>query len=221
MAVRSSRAMKTIRFEDPHRRKHFDFFSKMDQPHFSITANVDVTELRRNRDLKLTPAIVYVLSRAANEIAELRRRIRGAEVVEHDVVHPSFAVRTDVSDVFSFCEVPYRPSMSEFIADAMVRMEERRTTPSLEDEPGRDDYLFMSAIPWIAFTAITHAMHYHPTDSVPRIAWGKVFAANERALMPLSIQAHHALVDGIHLGRFFERTQELFDSLPDPRARLG
>ena len=207
--------MRIIRFEDPHRRKHFEFFRGLDQPHFSVTANVDVTELRRNRELKLTPAIVYVLARAANELAELRWRIRGDEVVEHDVVHPSFAVRTDVSDVFSFCEVAYRPSMEEFIADAVVRMEERRRSPSFEDEPGRDDYLFMSALPWVAFTAVTHAMHYHPVDSVPRITWGKIFAANDRELMPLSIQAHHALVDGLHVGLFFERAQQLFDTISD------
>lgn len=116
--------MRTIRFDDPHRRRHFDFFRRMDQPHFSITAHVDVTELRRIGNLKLTPAIVYCLARAANEIAELRRRIRDDDVVEHDVVHPSFAVKTDVSDLFSFCEVRYRPSMLDFMTDAAARMEE-------------------------------------------------------------------------------------------------
>jgi chloramphenicol O-acetyltransferase type A len=204
--------MKIIVFDDPHRRKHFEFFRRMDQPHFSVAANVDVTALRKRHDLKLTPAIVYCLARAANEIPELRRRIRGEEIVEHDVVHPSFTVRTDVSDAFSFCEVPYRESLVEFIADAAERMEARRVEPVFEDVPGRDDYLFMSALPWVAFTAVTHAMHYHPADSVPRITWGKVTAAGDRELMPLSIQAHHALVDGVHVGRFFERAQELFDA---------
>lgn len=205
--------MRIIRFDDPHRRRHFELFHGMDQPHFSITANVDVTALRQNRNLELTPTIVHCLTRAANEIPELRRRIRGDDVVEHDVVHPSFTVRTDVSDVFSFCEVPYSESITDFIADAVEKMKEMRSSPSLEDEPGRDDYLFMSAIPWVSFTAITHAMHYSPVDSVPRIAWGKIFQSGERALMPLSIQAHHALVDGLHVGRFFERAQSLFDEI--------
>jgi chloramphenicol O-acetyltransferase type A len=206
--------VKRIQFDDPHRRKHFDFFRRMDQPHFSITANVDVTELRRQlrtHDLKLTPVIVYCLARAANQIPELRRRIRGDEIVEHEVVHPSFAVKTARSDVFSFCEVPFRADLFDFAADAAVRMEAMSISPSLEDEPGRDDYLFMSAIPWVSFTAITHARHYHPVDSVTRLAWGKIFTAQERALMPLSIQAHHAVVDGQHLGRFFEQVQPLLD----------
>ena len=44
-----------------------------------------------------------------------------------------------------------------------------------EDEEGRDDFLFLSAIPWISFTSFSHAMHYTPADSVPRITWGKSF----------------------------------------------
>ena len=34
--------MKEVEFNDPHRKKHFDFFRKMDQPHFNITANVEI-----------------------------------------------------------------------------------------------------------------------------------------------------------------------------------
>ena len=29
--------------------------------------------------------------------------------------------------------------------------------------------------------------------------------------MPLAVQGHHALMDGIHLGRFYARAQGLFD----------
>ncbi len=34
--------MKRIPFDSPHRRKHFEFFNRMDQPHFSICAEVGV-----------------------------------------------------------------------------------------------------------------------------------------------------------------------------------
>ncbi|TFG78810.1 MAG: chloramphenicol acetyltransferase, partial [Flavobacteriales bacterium] len=47
------------------------------------------------------------------------------------------------------------------------------------------------------------AMPYHPGDSVPRITYGKFFEQDWKLMMPLNIQAHHALVDGHHLGAFF------------------
>lgn len=205
-------SVRTIEFTDPHQRRHFEFFHSMNHPHWSICADVEVgpwIAMARDRGHKITPAIVYLLARAANDVPQLRRRIRGDEVVEHDVVHPTFSVATDVAEAFSFCHVPFGADLGDFVACATRRMREVRAEPVFEDEAGRDDYLFLSALPWISFTSIQHAMHYHPHDSVPRISWGKFFEKAERTLMPLSLQSHHALVDGVHAGQFFQRVEEL------------
>ena len=204
--------MKKINFTDPHRKKHFDHFNKMDQPHFSLVANVDITDFLKTIKEKqwlFTPYMVYILTRAANEIKTFRWRIRGEEIVEHPSVQPSFSVPTDVSDVFSFCTVNYHPKADIFIKDALETMERMRTAPDFEDEEGRDDFLFMSAIPWVTFTSLTHAMHHSPVDSVPRITWGKYFEQNGRIMMPLAVQAHHALVDGRNMGEYFEKVEGL------------
>jgi chloramphenicol O-acetyltransferase type A len=79
--------------------------------------------------------------------------------------------------------------------------------PTLSDEPGRDDLLFMTAIPWVSFTSFMHPLQLHPTDSVPRFAWGKFFEDGRSWKMPLSVQGHHALMDGIHVGRYLEELQ--------------
>ncbi len=203
--------MKTISFDDdPHRKKHFDFFRRMDQPHFNICANIDITNFLafvRREQLHFTPAIVYLLTRTANELPAFRQRIRGEAVIEHEVVHPSFTVTTQASSVFSFCTVPFTDSAGAFMAEASAAMDRMQREPNLEDEPGRDDYLFLSALPWISFTGISHAMHYSPADSVPRITWGKYFEQGERTLLPLSVQAHHALVDGRDVGGYFQHFQ--------------
>ena len=206
--------MKEIEFEHPHRKKHFDFFRQMDQPHFNITANVDITAFlnhQKAKKLPFTASVVYTIARTGNSIPEFRQRIRGDKVVEHERVHPSFTILNEVSDVFSFCGVNYDPVYPDFVAAALKRMEEMRSQPSLEDEEGRDDYLFLSSFPWVSFTSFVHAMHYSPTDSVPRISWGKYFQEGDRIKMPLSVQAHHAVVDGAHTGRFFVKIQEILD----------
>lgn len=206
--------MRILEFSDPHRRKHFDFFRQMDQPHFSLCANVDIAPfLEAVRQLKrpFTPAMVYLLSRTTNDIPAFRQRLRGDQAVEHERISPSFTVTTDVSDTFSFCTVPYQASPGAFIVAAQAAMERMRTHPSFEDEEGRDDYIFMSAIPWVSFTGITHAMHYSPVDAVPRISWGKYFVQGPQVMMPLSVQAHHAFVDGRHMGAFFMGLQDYLD----------
>lgn len=204
--------MKNIPFDHPHRRAHFDFFNQMTNPHFNICANVDVTELldfSKRENLPITPTIVFFIAKAANEIKEFRWRIRDGQVVEHGEVHPSFSVYTDVADVFSFCEVKYAKDAREFINRANIKIEEMKTDPSFEDEYGRDDYLFLSAIPWVSFTSFQHAMNYNPIDSVPRITWGKFFNEGKIIKMPLSVQVHHAVVDGRHVGQYFQ----LFENL--------
>ena len=214
--------MKKIRFEHEHRRKHFQFFNKMDQPHFNVCAEVDIRRLLphlKPRGLPFMPTVAYIVSDVANSIPEFRWRIRGDDVVEHEVVNPSFAVATDVADVFSFCEVKFQRPYGAFIEEARRRMEIMRTAPVFEDDQG-DDYLFLSSLPWVAFTSIAHPMHYSPVDSVPRILWGKFYRRGDETPMPLSVQAHHAVVDGRHVGQFFELLQRKLYT-PEESLDLG
>lgn len=207
--------MKEIIFTEPHRKKHFDFFLAFEQPHFNICAPVNITEFKKWQKAQGHPfslSVVYFLARAANGIKEFRWRIRGSQVFEHPAISPSFTVPTDASDVFSFCTVPFNPVFHEFLASAQSVQEEMAKNPSFEDEPGRDDYFFMSSLPWIAFTGVGFAMGTPKTDSVPRLTWGRVTDNNGKSTMPLVIQAHHSVVDGFHTGQLFQALERAFEN---------
>jgi chloramphenicol O-acetyltransferase type A len=198
------------------RREQFQVFSAFDQPHFGLCANVDLTTFRpavKQEGVPFTVALVYVLARAANALPEFRYRIRAGTVVEHEIVHPSFTLLVD-DDHFSFCTTGYFVDFCEFAANAAARMAYVKEHPKLKDEPGQDNLLFMTALPWVSFTSFAHPMRLNPADSVPRFAWGKYFPEGDRLTMPLSVQGHHALMDGIHVARYYERVQELLDQ-PD------
>jgi chloramphenicol O-acetyltransferase type A len=202
--------MRTIDMQTWSRREHFKVFRAFDHPHFSMCADVDLTtfyQVVKQRGFSFTVAIVYVLSRAANAIPEFRYRIREGKVVEHEIVHPSVTILTD-EDLFSFCTIDYAENFSEFAARTAERIAHVKENLTLKDEPGQDDLLFMSAIPWVSFTSFTHPLHLQPADSVPRLAWGKFFEDGKYLKMPLSVQGHHALIDGIHMGRFYEEVQD-------------
>lgn len=162
------------------------------------------------RAMVFTAAWLYVVARAANAIPEFRQRIRGAQVIEHDVVHPAFTVLVD-DDVFVFCTVRYTVDFTEFAAGAAQAITAAREQRMLEDTRGRDELLLMTAIPWVSFTGFKHPMQLHPADSSPRFAWGKYFEDGERLKLPLDVQGHHALMDGLHVGRFYQHMQELLD----------
>lgn len=192
------------------RRQHFELFNSFDHPHFNICANLELTAFHqrvRNRGVSFTVAFVYVIARAANAIPEFRLRIRSASVVEHDIVSPSVTILVD-DDLFSFCTIPYCEDFTNFVDRATAMIAHVREHPTLENEPGRDDLLFMTALPWVSFTSVTHPMHLHPADSIPRFAWGKFFQEGQNLKMPLSVQGHHALMDGIHMARFYAKVED-------------
>jgi chloramphenicol O-acetyltransferase type A len=212
--------MRQIDIQTWPRREHFKVFSAFEYPHFSLCANVDLTAFFpfvKQRGISFTVAVVYVLARAANAIPEFRHRIRSGKVVEHEIVHPSGTILTD-DDLFSFCTFEYIENFSEFAAKAAERIAYVKDDSTLEDGPEQDDLLYMTAIPWVSFTSFMHPLRLQPADSVPRFAWGKLFKEDESLKMPLSVQGHHALMDGIHVGRYYAEVQDYFQQ---PAAVLG
>ncbi|WNJ18482.1 chloramphenicol acetyltransferase [Pontibacter sp. G13] len=203
--------MKYIDRSNWARRQHFEFFTSLDYPPFNLTAMVDIAPLSRfakARNWSIFRTVLYLTSRAANEIPEFRQRIRGEDIVEHEVVHPSYTSMTD-ANVFSFTEVDYQPDIEQFFAECLAAESAVKSEASLEDDPNRDDYLFLSCVPWVHFTSFVHPVHISGVDSVPRITWGKHVWKGDRLEMPLSMQAHHALVDGWHTGQFFKLMEEM------------
>ena len=202
------------------RRNHFRLFSTFNHPHFNMCVNVDVTAfypfVKRNK-YSLTVSVVYLIARASNAIPEFRQRIRGDQVVEHDIVNPGFSILID-KDLFSFCDVAYAEDFSEFARRAEKKIADVKAHLELENDPEKDDVLYMSPIPWVSFTSFTHPMQFHPADSIPRFAWGKYFQEGDTLKMPLSVQGHHAVMDGIHMGRYYETLQEY---LHHPEVVLG
>lgn len=201
------------------RREHFQFFNAFDYPHTNWCAHVELStfyDAVKRHGLSFNLAAIYVIARAANDVPELRQRIRGDCIVEHEVVHPSTTILAR-DDLFSFCTISYSANFAEFAARAAELIAAVQLDPTVVDEPGQDDLLFMTAIPWVSFTSIMHPLHWHPVDSIPRIAWGKYFREGDALKMPLSLQAHHALVDGLHMSRFFATVQGYLD---DPVGAL-
>lgn len=209
--------MRTIDLQTWPRRELFKLYRSFGYPHFNMCAEVDLTAFYpyvKQKDLSFNGAIVYVLSRVANEIPEFRYRIRGDVVVEHQVVHPSTTILIE-DDLFSFCTIEYSQDFPTFADSAAQQIALVQTDPTVKDEPGRDDLLFMTAIPWVSFSSFMHPLPLVPEDSVPRFAWGKYFQQGECLMMPLSVQGHHALMDGLHIGRYYQRLQGYLDGPQD------
>ena len=211
------------------RRRHFRFFRSFEKPFFNLCANVDVTDLRlicREPDgPSFAIACFYLSLRAVNEIECFRYRLRGDKVLIHDVIHGgSTTLRED--ETFGFSYFDYRANFADFNRGAADGLEKAKAGRDLEPSTDDDALIHYSVIPWVSFTSFAHASRLAAVgseheDSVPKIVFGKFFEDRDRWWLPTSVEVHHALMDGLHVGRFFELFGDLCLELPGFRSGPG
>lgn len=187
------------------RLKHFNYFRTMGQPYMGLTVNVDITEMLRKIKEDRYPfflSVLYGVSRAANGVPELRRRIVGDEILEYDWCDTSHTISLE-DGTYCYCRLNSNMPFLEYLCAAERKEREARQAGSLEDGEEGESLLFVSCIPWVTYTAIIQPTPV-PADSNPRITFARYFEQNEKWYLPVSILANHALVDGIHVARFYE-----------------
>jgi chloramphenicol O-acetyltransferase type A len=188
------------------RRSQYAFFRKLAEPHFSVTSNVNVTpaiKKIKSKEISAFNACLYGIIVAANTVPEMRLRFRGDTVVEHETVHASTTMPID-DDNFAFCGIEFTPDWSEFNQRCHKELVRAKNQGELKEHiEDADEWIFLSCLPWLRFTALSNP-NSGPDDCIPRISWGKFFEQNSVWQMPVSVQVHHALVDGVHVGRFFQ-----------------
>ncbi len=213
--------MRVLNLEDWNRRDLFYFFREYEHPFFNIAADVDVTllvQFTKERNLSFFKASLYLSLKAANEIEPFRYRIRRDKVVVHEKIDGGSTILND-DETFSFGYFDYDPDFKEFEEKAAKELERiANKEKSLDPADERDDLIHYSMIPWISFTSFSHARQPQKGDSVPKIVFGKYARQNDLIKMPVSVEVHHSLMDGIHVGKFFELFQVYLNA---PETFLG
>jgi chloramphenicol O-acetyltransferase type A len=193
------------------RRELFEFFSGYTNPYFNVCARVDVTGLvalaRSRPGVRVSLALHYFALRVANEVEPFRYRLKDGGVFVYDVTHGGTTVLLP-NESFAFAYFDYRPDFGEFVAGAGSAVDAVREGSGPLRPTMRDDVIYFTSLPWITFTSFAHARKQGRGDSIPRIVFGKFAEEGRRLMLPISVEVHHALMDGLHVGRFLNRLQE-------------
>lgn len=204
---------KYLNMETYKRKSHFEYFNSLAYPYVGITVNVDITELLKaikKNELPFFLTICYCVSKAANRIAEFRQRIVDNQIVEYDFCRTSHTVALN-DGTYCYCDLDCNFPFEKYITYATEKQERAKQNKSI-DEEDTTDKIFISTIPWVSYTALINPTPY-PADSNPRITWGRYFLQNDKVLLPLSVLCHHALVDGLHIARFYDLLNEEIDKI--------
>jgi len=199
------------------RRDTFEFFRGYDKPYFNVGTSLDVTnlvaEMKRRPGASLSLAYHYFALRVVNELEPFRYRLRGDQVLVHDVIHGGTTLLLP-NETFIMSYFDYQEDFERFMTDAMKAIDEQRAAAAFDPRP-EDNRIHFSVLPWISFTSFSHARNWRSEDSVPKMAFGKIGEVNGRRMMPFSVEVHHAMMDGITVGRYLDRLQEMLSNPVD------
>jgi chloramphenicol O-acetyltransferase type A len=194
------------------RRELFEFYRNFDKPYFNVCMRLDVTnllnEIRNHPGVSVALTYHYFALKAANEIEQFRYRLRGDRVLVHDVINGGTTLMLP-NETFTLVYFDYADTFAEFIGPAERAVEETKRDGSFRPRHEDDARIHCTTLPWIAFTSFSHARNWGREDSVPKISFGKFTPEGDRTLMPFSVEVHHALVDGLHVGRYVARIEEM------------
>jgi chloramphenicol O-acetyltransferase type A len=188
------------------RRDHYELFRKYEQPFFSVTVDVDVTRVWKYCRRPAAPSFfltsLFLMLRAVNHVEAFRLRLRPRGVWRHDLVGVGATIlRTDES--FGFARLEPVETLEEFVTIGTATVASAMGAGELEPQKQTDDVVYHSVLPWFRFRAYTNALRSR--DSIPRIVFGRAVPESGRMLMPVAVEVHHALADGLDVARFFDR----------------
>lgn len=193
------------------RKELFQFFGSFEEPFFGVTVHVDVTHayaLSRKNGCSFFLGYLYRALKAANQIEEFRYRIVDGKICLFDHVDASSTIsRPD--GTFGFAYMNYTENAADFYNEATVAIDKVRREKELIPAVSGENVIHFSAVPWLRFTALSHARFFSAGDSAPKISFGKILEEQGKITMPVSVHAHHGLMDGYHAGLFIDCFQEL------------
>jgi len=207
--------MKIIEVESWIRKEYFDFFSKYDNPFYGIVTEIDCTKAYGNSKENNISFFAYYLHKsmiAANRIEELKFRVVDNRVVQFDTIHAGATIgREDGTFGFSFTNfsLDFKTFNNE-LKEEIINVQNSKGL-RVNDDAKRLDVIHYSTLPWNKFTGLTHASSFNSDDTVPKITFGKITTVGTRKMLPISIDVHHGLVDGLHISQYLEEFQNLLN----------
>jgi chloramphenicol O-acetyltransferase type A len=192
------------------RAQQFELFRAYDRPHFATTVRVDVSALMKSRnDTGISPFrhTIWAVGKGLHAVPELCMRFRGNVVTRYSRLLLSPTIPLENGD-FRYTYLAWNPDRSRFDGHAAEKIEEVREGVPLNANDGSiEDVAYLSCLPWLDYTSLDNALP-GPNDCIPRISWGRIVPRGDGHDMAMTIQVHHALVDGRQVGAFFEATAD-------------
>lgn len=206
-----------IDFDSWPRRGHYDFFRRYASPVYGLTANVDITRFLREikgAGLPFYYSIIHVVTAVQNHIEAYRYRFVDEKIALFDQIDPAFLVLRPGEELFFGCGTDWVPDIRTFTENAKAAVQNSTGAFQANAARGkqRENIAVYTAVTGVSFTQFNNITSLNWFDAKPKICFGRYFRSGDAVLLPISLEIHHAFVDGFHLNLFFEKLQADLDA---------
>ncbi len=198
------------------RKQHFELFKDFSQPYFNVCVQLNAKALYaycKTQQRSFFQAYIYATLQACHAYEPMRLRMVDDKPWLLKTVRAS-VVELAADDTFRFSYFNNTANFTEFTQHATLVSANAKAQPLFSDAfaqtEGQPDLVHISVLPWLNFTAFSHAFSVGESLAIPKLVFGQYNKTTHT--LPLAIDVHHALMDGLHVARFISTLQHYMDN---------
>lgn len=209
---------RTIDKDSWKRKPYFDHYFSQIRCTYSITVNIDISEViafKNRYGTRLYPLLIYVLAKAVNRHEEFRTAINDrGELGIWDTLSPCYTFFHEDDGTFSNIWTEWNDDLWTFLSSYGQDISRFGDVHGIDAKPDAPANTFpVSSLPWTEFSGFNLNIFADGSYLLPIFTYGKFFLQDGRYLIPLAIQVHHAVCDGFHVSRLINEIQQICDGI--------
>ncbi len=200
------------------RKAQFDYFKDYQQPYCNVCTEVDVSKLVsycKEKNISFTQTSIFAVLRACNQTKEFRYRFEKDGVALYQKVDGRLLILNE-DESLSFCHLDYNSDFVTYYEQALkvVTKAKKNKSSFAPQIKRRKDVIHFSVSPWMYLTSVSHPRNNNKGD-IPKIVLARYVTRENRIMMPLSVEIHHALMDGYHICKMVKEVQNCLNAPED------
>lgn len=210
-------SVRAIDYEQWPRKQHFELFKDFSQPYFNVCVQLNaksVYEKCKQANVAFFHGYVYCLLKACHEYEPMMLRIINDNPCLLNTTRASVVELAD-DESFRFSYFKMQPTLRSFSAYANKKSELAKSQPlfceAFKCTEGQADMIHVSVLPWLDFSAFSHAFTLGENQGIPKFVFGQY--NKKTGKMALAIDVHHGLLDGLHVAKFIKILQHALDNI--------
>lgn len=193
--------------QESNRAEAFNMWMSSPVPMVTLVKTFDVSRLvkvSKKSSLKFNVLMSWCIGKAASSIKEFHILPEQDKLFQFDELAINIVVQ-NVKGGINLCDVPFADNIEQFNANYL---ELTSKAASSCQSTALEDYMIIgtSALPQTELDCIVN--QYSGRWNNPFLAWGRYRKGLFKTTLPISLQFHHAQMDGAHACHFLNNLQD-------------